>query len=124
MLSNCATSFDCYNCPIDFSLFISDEEDGMVVAAAQQYDSWNNRPYRVMSKDFLPLSLEEMRRKMIQNVNYSPTMLPVNILTRLSDKLIKNIVSKAHYFFTFLTSMANTVNDESEAESLNFVSEF
>ena len=61
-----------------------------------------------MSKDFLRLSLEEMRRKMIQDVNYSPTMLSVNILTGLSDKIIKNIVSNAHYCFTFLTSMANT----------------
>lgn len=73
----------------------------MVVAAAQQYDSSDNRPYRMMSEEntgFLRISLEEMRRNMIQNVNYSPTKLPVNILTGLSDKVIKNIVSNAYYF--------------------------
>uniref|UniRef100_A0A8W8ISZ1 Reverse transcriptase domain-containing protein n=1 Tax=Magallana gigas TaxID=29159 RepID=A0A8W8ISZ1_MAGGI len=49
-------------------------------------------------REILRTSLEKLRMAMVQKENYSPTMLPVNILTGLSDAVISNIVSNAHYF--------------------------
>lgn len=52
---------------------------------------------------------------MVQKENYSSTMLPVNILTGLSDAVISNIVRNAHYFYDPADLYGEYVNDESLA---------
>lgn len=74
----------------------------IMLAAAEEYDGNDGRPYRAMSPENrgnLRTSLEKLRMAMVQKENYSPTMLPVNILTGLSDAVISNTVSNAHYFY-------------------------
>lgn len=115
---NCAKLCKCGNCPTDFQIFISDEDDSIMLAAAEEYDGDDSRPYRAMSPEnrgILRTSLEKLRMAMVQKENYSPTMLPVNILTGLSDAVISNIVSNAHYFYDPADLFGEYVNDESLA---------
>lgn len=115
---NCAKLCKCGNCSTDFQIFISDEDDSIMLAAAEEYDGDDSRPYRAMSPEnrgILRTSLEKLRMAMVQKENYSPTMLPVNILTGLSDAVISNIVSNAHYFYDPADLFGEYVNDESLA---------
>lgn len=123
---NCAKSCKGEHCPMEFNSFISDTEDSILIAAAEQSDSADNRPYRIMSqedRDILRTLVEEMRRAMIRNENYSPTMLPMNILTGLSDTVITNIVGNAHYFFDPADIYDEYVNDESVPSNIIQITE-
>uniref|UniRef100_K1QLX0 Uncharacterized protein n=1 Tax=Magallana gigas TaxID=29159 RepID=K1QLX0_MAGGI len=107
--------------PKDFQIFISEEDDSIELAAAEEYDSDGSRPYRAMSpedREILRTSLEKLRMAMVQKENYSPTMLPVNILTGLRDAVISNIVSNAHYFYDPADLYGKYVNDESLATDI------
>ncbi|XP_061186069.1 ATP-dependent DNA helicase RecQ-like [Saccostrea echinata] len=116
---NCAISCDCQHCPVDFYSFFPNEDDSIVMAAAGQYD--DNKSYRTITdekRETLTVSLHEMRKSLLQSECYEPTILPAEILTGLSDTVIKNIVSNAHYMFDIDDIYGEYVYDKKTAEKI------
>jgi superfamily II DNA helicase RecQ len=110
----CKSSCSCSACPdLHPSCLIIEDKD-MVQALAES----ENRTFRNITHTqrlSIQQKIEELRRKMISDLNINTS---IGLLTGLSEKVIEDIVSNVHYIFAIEDILTEYAYDEELAQNL------
>ncbi|XP_062567361.1 uncharacterized protein LOC134229631 [Saccostrea cucullata] len=113
----CKSSCSCSACPdLHPSCLIIEDKD-MVQALAES----ENRTFRTVTHTqrlSIKRKIEELRRKMVSDLNINTSILNIGLLTGLSEKVIEDIVSNVHYIFAIEDILTEYVYDEELARNL------